>query len=226
SQLDSGSGLTVISEKIFYELFNKNSILRKVFKSVNGYPGEEINVLGFFLAEMVFNGKTCESFSIFVVEKGGPNLLGRDFMDKFNIKLTNINMLDHTEPKLEQLNIKYSNLFSDGMGRYVHKKFKIRLKDNATPIFHKPRQIPFAFKGQVEEKLYRLEKLGVISQVESSKWGSPLVPILKSDGRIRICADYKVTINKFVQEVKYPLPRIEEIFQKVSKEKQFSKIDL
>lgn len=59
--------------------------------------------------------------------------------------------------------------------------------------------------------------LGVISQVESSDWGSPLVPILKSDGKIRMCACYKVTVNKFVQEVKYPLLIIEEIFKEFSK---------
>jgi hypothetical protein len=107
------------------------------------------------------------------VKKGSSNLLGRDFMVKFNIKLTNI---------------------------------------NATPIFYKPRQIPFAFKEQMEEQLCGLEKLGIISQVESSEWGSPLVLILKGDGKIRIYTDYKVMVNKFVQEVKYLLPRIEEIF--------------
>ncbi|VVC35786.1 Integrase, catalytic core,Aspartic peptidase domain,Ribonuclease H-like domain,Retrotransposon gag [Cinara cedri] len=64
SQLDSGSGLTVISEKTFYELFNKNSILRKVFKSVNGYTGEKINVLGFFLVEMVFNANFLDDIII------------------------------------------------------------------------------------------------------------------------------------------------------------------
>ncbi|CAI6377455.1 unnamed protein product [Macrosiphum euphorbiae] len=175
---------------------------------------------------MCFRGKTCEFFKIFVVEKGGPNLVGRDFMEKFNIKLTNINMLDDTEINLKQLKNKYSKLFNDDMGKFVYEKFKIRLKDDATPIFFKPRQIPFAFKDKVEEQLCRLEKLGVISQVESSEWGSPLVPILKSDGKIRLCVDYKVTVNKFVQDVKYPLPRIEEIFQKVSKGKKFSKIDL
>jgi len=63
----------------------------------------------------------------------------------------------------------------------------------------------------------------LISQVESSEWRIPLVPILKSDGKIILCADYTVTVNKFVQDVKYPLPRIE-IFQKVSKGKNFVKL--
>lgn len=170
AQLDSGSGLTIISEKTFYELFNKNTILKKVFKNVCGYTGEKINILGFFLTGVSFKDRVCELFKIFVVEKGGLNLLDRDFMEKFSIKLTNINMLEYTELNFEQLKNKYSKLFNNDLGEYVHEKFKIRLKDNAnlTPIFYKPRQIPFAFKEQVEEQLCRLEKLGVISQVESN----------------------------------------------------------
>lgn len=72
----------------------------------------------------------------------------------------------------------------------------------------------------------RLYFTNQISQVESSEMGSPLEPILKSDGKIRLCADYKVTVNKFVRDVKYPLPKIEEFFQKVSKIIEFSKIYL
>jgi len=111
-------------------------------------------------------------------------------MEKFSIKLTNINMLDYTEPNFEQLKNKHSKLFNDDIGDYVYEKFKIRLKDNAIPIFFKPRHIFFVFKDQVEEQLCRLEKLGVISRVESSEWGSPLVPILKSE--------YKQIYTKYV----------------------------
>ncbi|KAF6204666.1 hypothetical protein GE061_018826 [Apolygus lucorum] len=49
----------------------------------------------------------------------------------------------------------------------------------------------------------------------SNYWGTPLVPILKADGSIRICSDYKVTLNKFVDDIEYPMPRIEEIFSKL-----------
>jgi len=49
-----------------------------------------------------------------------------------------------------------------------------------------------------------VKKLSVISQDKFSESGIPLVPILKSDGYIKLCVDYKVTVNKFVQNVKYP----------------------
>jgi len=43
---------------------------------------------------------------------------------------------------------------------------------------------------------------------------------------LRICADYKITINKYLEDVKYPLPRIDELFAAVSGGEAFTKLDL
>ena len=42
----------------------------------------------------------------------------------------------------------------------------------------------------------------MISKVEDSSWGTSVVPVLKEAGGIRICRDYKVTINKYVEDFK------------------------
>lgn len=52
----------------------------------------------------------------------------------------------------------------------------------------------------------------MLEQVKTSQWGTPLVPVPKPNGELRCCGDYKVTINKFLDDVKYPLPLIDEIF--------------
>jgi len=54
-------------------------------------------------------------------------------------------------------------------------------------------------KSKVETELNRLEKDGIISKVKYSMWGIPIVPIIKPSGEIRICGDYKVTINPFLK---------------------------
>ena len=54
----------------------------------------------------------------------------------------------------------------------------------------------------------------------------PIVPVVKSDEILRICGDYKVTINKFLKSDKYPIPRIEDIFPSLSGGSTFSKIDI
>lgn len=45
------------------------------------------------------------------------------------------------------------------------------------------------------KELDRLESIGVLERVKSSEWATPIVTVPKKDGGIRICGDYKVTIN-------------------------------
>lgn len=63
-----------------------------------------------------------------------------------------------------------------------------------------------------EQQIERLIEQDIITPVNDSDWGTPIVPIPKPDGEIRICGDYKSTINRFLADFRYPLPRIEEIF--------------
>lgn len=49
---------------------------------------------------------------------------------------------------------------------------------------------------EVELNKLRVEANGVIVKIEQSDWASPIVIVLKSDGSVRICGDYKVTINQ------------------------------
>ena len=52
------------------------------------------------------------------------------------------------------------------------------------------------------------------------------MPILKKDGSIRICGDYKQTINQCAKTEIYPLPRIEELFATLSGAESFTTLDL
>ncbi|GFT40933.1 uncharacterized protein K02A2.6 [Trichonephila clavipes] len=74
------------------------------------------------------------------------------------------------------------------------------------------RTVPFALKGRVENEIDRLEKEGIIEKVDSSEWATPVVPVVKSDGSIRLCADYSVTLNPNLIVPQHPLPRLDEIF--------------
>ncbi|GFU63929.1 retrovirus-related Pol polyprotein from transposon 412 [Trichonephila clavipes] len=73
-------------------------------------------------------------------------------------------------------------------------------------------RVPFALKGRVENEIDRLEKEGIIEKVDSSEWATPVVPVVKSDGSIRLCADYSVTLNPNLIVPQHPLPRLDEIF--------------
>ena len=66
----------------------------------------------------------------------------------------------------------------------------------------------------------------MIRPVRFSDWAAPIVPVMKGDGRVRICGDYKVTINRAAKLEKYPIPQIEELFASLAGGKAFSKLDL
>ena len=77
--------------------------------------------------------------------------------------------------------------------------------------------------AKVEMELDRLVKIGVIEPVQYSDWASPIVLVVKQDGAVRICGDFKQTVNKVDA---YPLPRVEDHFASLACGKSFTKLDL
>ncbi len=70
------------------------------------------------------------------------------------------------------------------------------MDDQAKPRFCKARTVPYALRGKVNAELDRLSNAEVIESVEFAEWAAPIVPVVKTDGSIRICGDYKVTVNR------------------------------
>jgi transposase InsO family protein len=72
----------------------------------------------------------------------------------------------------------------------------------------------------------RLQALGVFKPIAHSDWAAPLVPIVKADKHsIRLCGDYKVTINRAAVADQYAMPKAEDIFARLAGGKTFSKLD-
>ena len=103
---------------------------------------------------------------------------------------------------------------------------RLHMDPHVQPQFFKARSIPFALKAKVEIELERLESLGIIIPVQHSNWAAPVVPVMKQDGTIRLCGDYRVTINKAVKVDAYPLPRVEDLFAALSGGKYFTKLNM
>ena len=105
-------------------------------------------------------------------------------------------------------------------------KVNIHVKDDATQRFHTARPVPYAMKEKIKDELKRLQETGIIEPVQLFEWAAHIVPVLKSNGQIRICGDYKVTINKGVVEDKYQLPRMNDFFASLTGGETFTKLDL
>ena len=141
------------------------------------------------------------------MEGQGSSLFGRNWLEKVKLDWTEI-----AKVKLERLLEQYKDVVRDQLGHCKNAKAKLYLKPDAVPKFHRPRPLPLAIKAKVEKELEHQEKLGIIKKIDVSEWGTPIVSVVKPSGAIRLCGDYKVTVNSQLQVNQYPLPRPEELF--------------
>ncbi|XP_071638445.1 uncharacterized protein [Temnothorax longispinosus] len=80
--------------------------------------------------------------------------------------------------------------------------------------------------SKVVDELTRLVSLGHLEKIDVSEWATPVVPVIKSDGSVRICGNFKLTLNPCLIKDRHPIPLIDEIFIALRNGKTFSQIDL
>ncbi len=117
----------------------------------------------------------------------------------------------------------YDDVFSDNPGSTERVKMSIETGDNE-PIRQTPYSVPLGIREKVRKELESLEELGVIERCRSN-WASPLVPVKKPDGNVRLCVDYR-RLNEITTKEPYYIPSFDEMVEKVGAGKVMSKIDL
>ena len=80
------------------------------------------------------------------------------------------------------------------------------------------------FREKVSKELECLEKNGVIELVQHADWAAPIVLVLKQDGLVHICGDYKLTVNQAAKTDSFPLPRIDIFFLLWLEDKHFQSL--
>ena len=103
-------------------------------------------------------------------------------------------------------------------------EFKIELIPGTAPISRRPYRMPPNELAELKIQLNELLKKGLI-RTSSSPWGCPAIFAKKKDESLRMCVDYR-PLNAVTIKNKYPLARIDILFDQLSKAKVFSKIDL
>ncbi|XP_049520329.1 uncharacterized protein K02A2.6-like [Dermacentor silvarum] len=78
----------------------------------------------------------------------------------------------------------------------------------------------------VSEEIDRLVNEGLLSLVTSSEWATPLVPVVKKDGQLRLCGDFRLTVNAATLKEQYPLPWVDNIVANLNGGEVFSTLDL
>ncbi|KAK2707038.1 hypothetical protein QYM36_014907 [Artemia franciscana] len=204
--------------------------------SIRGESPEIIVALTIGQSKLDFELDTAAAESL-ISEQTYRNCLSSVKLKKYDRKL--IAYGGHDIPTLGEVNVKvtyksqsktimneFSELFSENLGKVKRVKAHLNLKSDAKPKFFKARVVPLAIREKVELELNRLVKIGELEKVDYSDWASPLVPVNKPNGSVRICGDFKATFNPSLNPTEYPIPTAEEIFTNLQGGQKFSKLDL
>ena len=226
-EIDTGASASVISEATYQQLWKGNlPPLQKTSIKLRTYTGETLKILGWIQVRVDYQGQV-EQLPLLVVHGTGPSLLGKDWMSKIRLdwgRLLHTIQVDTAD--VDTVLQKHATVFKNELGLVKNMTAKIHVDAQAKPRFCKARTVPYALRDKVNTELDRLSHAGIIQPVEFAEWAAPIVPVVKTDGSIRICGDYKVTANQAAKLDKYPLPRIDDLFSSLEGGKTFSKLDL
>ena len=226
-EVDTGASLTLIGKSTFDKLWEAQAAppLQSANNKLRTYTGENIEVLGVANVDVSFQEQN-HNLQLLVVAGDGPSLLGRDWLSKIRLNWAELYHTQQPTITLQDLLDKHKTVFSSTLGMVRGVTAKLHVDPQARPKFYRPRSLPYAMREKVEEELECLHKQGIIELVQFSDWAAPIVPVLKPDGSVRICGDYKLTVNSVAKLDTYPLPRIDDLFTSLSGGKYFSKLDL
>ena len=103
-------------------------------------------------------------------------------------------------------------------------EFVIDLVPGTAAIAKRPYRMAASELAELKKQLEELQRIGFI-RPSSSPWGAPVLLVKKKDESMRLCVDYRA-LNEVTIKNKYPLPRIDDLFDQLKGAKYFSKIDL
>ena len=232
-ELDTGSTTTIVSVSDWKILGSPT--LRPSNYQLKCYSGQSLRIKG--ECDVMVNYQHQQlMLPMIVVHGNSVPILGLHWINNLNLDVnsiirgpsSNLHQIHkiYNESKLKMILSKYQDILNKDLGHCTKVKAHIQLKSNAVPKFCKPRPIPFAYIEGVKEEIQRNVDAGILQKVDTSEWAAPIVPVKKPNGKIRICGDFKVTINPQIWVDQHPIPSVDELLTRLNNGQQFTKLDL
>ena len=131
--------------------------------------------------------------------------MGHNWLEKILLNWNGTSIHKVNADQLQAVLTQYSNVFKPELGTMRNFKAKRFVDPSVLPRFCKARLVQYAMKPLVEAELDKLVDQGILTPVQHADWAAPIVPIMKADRKIvRICGDFKQTVNKASTLDKYP----------------------
>jgi hypothetical protein len=251
---DSGATHSFIIEKLIGKMGLKGSHTNSAYKIIT--PGEQISSSTLICGVCLGLGSKIFPTNHIAINLAGMDvILGMDWMTQHKVVLDisyrvveiNSPAVGHTTmylplkdgtdscayvtviSHLDEIPVvcEYPDVFPDellGMPPDGDVEFVIELQPGTAPISKRPFRMPPKELVELKNQLQELLDKGYI-RLSSSPWGCPALFVKKKDGSLRLCVGYR-PLNAVTIKNKYPLPRIDVLFNQLAGAKVFSKIDL
>lgn len=203
--------------KMGIQVINQTGTTDKVFKAYATNTPLKVKVV--FDAEIGITGQKSPVVvsTFFVIEKGERPLLGKATAKKLGVLTLGL------VPR-----VCYANRVSNRKPFPSIKGVKVRIPIDAEvrPVIQPLRRVPVALQEKISGKIDELLALEIIESVnEPSAWVSPLVPIVKDNGDLRLCVDMRRANEAIVRE-NHPLPTMESFLPRLKSAQYFSRLDI
>ena len=227
--VDTGASADIIARRDFQKLsgIKPTKTSRRLLPYGSKIP---LKLNGEFLASTAANGREVQSCWL-IAAHGQISLLSGTTAELLGLISTerSVNQVAEKRPakhSLEQILDEHKEIFEEKLGQLADIKANLKLKEKAEPVFKRVRPVPYALQEEVNRELKKWEDSGIAEKIEYSDWGTPLVVVPKPGGGVRLCGDYKCTVNPQLAVPKTPMPSLEDILTKLAGMHKFCKLDL
>ena len=142
----------------------------------------QLAVCGQFTANLAVDSKNVRS-TLHVIQANYGSLLSYKTASSLGLVDVKVNQV-HGQPQTSDVLIQQFPTLFDGIGKLKDREVSLHIDDSVTPVAQPPRRIPFHMRKEVE---------GIIEKVEGpTPWVSPLSPIPKKTGGVRLCVDMRM----------------------------------
>lgn len=161
--------------------------------------------------------KTTTSFH--VIQKGQQPLLGKLTAQKLGVLKVGL-------PSTHSSSVSKIESSTKAFPKMKGIKLNIPIDRTVPPVIQPLRRCPIPMLEKVEQKLNELQEMDIIERVmKPTSWVSPLVPILKENGDLRLCIDMR-RANQAIQRLNHPLPVFEDLIARFRNARFFTSLDI
>ena len=204
---DSGASVNVLPAKLFPRVKWKKTSMK-----LRTYGGSTLPIVGSAYFMVSYQGKSVNSCFYGVDLNNERPLLSLELCSKLNILDSHVN------------NINLNDDIFEGLGNMKNIRFHIKLKPGAETRYAPARRLAPTVKDAVKKQIDSLLEQNVIVPVDYSEWASPIVPVMKKNGDVRVCVDFRY-LNKCILREHYQMPTLEELLSKINGATVYSSLD-